>query len=201
MDNISQEDKEKWIQDYIAEQNENNKKINEMMHSTKYIKWLIQFTKDKEGFADDDWLYFPEEISESDRKNVELLNLFYRGIEKYAQQNYIYPKSRDYCNYYKIKLGEYGFEIGVLVGQGAAFFCNKAPIDNAKDFINFKDIMIGKKQENVYQINIKLDSLAEMVIDAYESGVPVEAIIETFDNAIENITTRKNKTRRLTKEE
>ena len=57
--------------------------------------------------------------------------------------------------------------------------------------IDFNDIIIGKKQDNVDQINATLDSLSNMVITAYESGVPIEAIVSTLDNTIKEITSKK----------
>ena len=51
--------------------------------------------------------------------------------------------------------------------------------------------MIGKKQDNVDQINATLDSLSNMVITAYESRVPIEAIVSTLDNTIKGITSKK----------
>ena len=197
---MTKEEKEKWVRDYFKKYNEDIEKRNEIMSGTKYIKWLIQFTEDKEGFSDEDWLYFPDEINDTDRSNVEMLRLFYEGIEEYANNNYIYPTPCDFGNYYKVKFNKFGFEIGVLAGQGTVFFCNKAPIENEKDFIDFYNVMIGKKQNNTDQIRASLDSLSQMVIATYENGVPIEAIINTLDDTIENITLkREDKSKKLLK--
>ena len=162
--------------------------MNDIMHGTKYIKWLLKFTKDKEGFSSDDWLYFPEEISDNDRENVELLGLFFHGIEEYADQNYIYPLPYGkFGYYYNIKINKIGFEIGVLVGQGTLFFCNKKPIEKDKSYINFKDIMIGKRQENAEQIDASLDNLSKMIENIYNNGVPIEAINDTYNKTINDL--------------
>ena len=186
-----QERMKKWAEKYIAEQRENDLKIKNMMSNTTYIEWLKQFTQDKEGFSDDDWLYFPEKISESDKKNVEILHLFYNGIGRYAEKNHIYPTPCDFGNFYRVKLNGFGFEIGILVGQGTVFFFNKVSLEDDKEFIDFNDIMTEKKQDNVDQINTTLESLSNMVVTAYESGVPIEAIINTLDNTIKGITSKK----------
>lgn len=181
----------KWAEDYIAKEKVKSEKIKSMMSNTAYIEWLNQFTQNKDRFSDNDWLYSPEKISESDRENVEKLCLFYEGIGNYAQQNHIYPIPCGFGNFYRVKLNGFGFEIGILVGQGTAFFFKKVSLEDDKKFIDFNDIIIGKKQDNVDQINASLDSLSSMVITAYESGVPIEAIVSTFDHTMKGITSKK----------
>ena len=188
----------KLVDEYIAKKKVKSEKIKKMMSNTAYIEWLNQFTQDKYGFSDDDWLYFPEKISESDREKVEQLCLFYEGIDKYAEKNHIYPTPCEFGNFYSVKINDLGFEIGILVGQGTVFFFNKASLEDGKEFIDFNDIMIGKKQDNVDQINATLDSLSNMVVTAYESGVPIEAIVSTLDNTIKGINSKKeDKTKTL----
>ena len=148
-----QEKMKNWIERYIAEQKEKDEKIKNIMSNIAYIEWLKQFTQDKEGFSDDDWLYFPEKINESDRENVKNLCLLYEGIDKYSQQKHIYPIPCEFGNFYRVKLNGFGFEIGILVGQGTVFFFNKASLEDDKEFIDFNDIMTRKKQDNVDQIN------------------------------------------------
>ena len=192
----------KWVEEYISKEKLKSEEIKGMMSNTAYIEWLNLFTQDKGGFSDDDWLYFPEKISEFDRKNVEKLCLFYEGIDNYAQQNYIYPVSCEFGNFYRVKLNGFGFKIGILVGQGTVFFFNKDSLEKDKDFIDFNDIMTGKKQDNVDQINATLDSLSNMVITAYESGVPIETIVNTLDNTIKEIMSKgEDKTKTLVRKQ
>ena len=117
--------------------------------------------------------------------------MFYEGVDKYSQQNHIYPILCECGNFYRVKLNDFGFKIGTLVGQGTVFFFNKVALEDDKEFINFNDIMIEKKQDNVDQINAILDSLSNMVITAYENGVPIEAIVSVIDNTIKGITSKK----------
>ena len=199
---MTEEEKEQWIKEYCESINKRNEKMKKMMSSTKYIQWLIKFTKDKEGFSDDDWLYFPEKINDTDKENVEMLSLFYKGIEKYAEKNYIYPTPCSFGNYYKVRFNKYGFEIGILIGQGTVFFCNKTPIENENDFIDFFRIMIGKDQNNTKKTKASLDSLSQTIINIHESGIPIEAIIETIDNTIEKISFKEEiKSKKLIKSE
>ena len=69
----------------------------------------------------------------------------------------------------------------------------KIILEEDKDFIDFNDIMTLKKQDNVDKINTILDSLSSMVIATYESVVPIDAIVNKFDNTIEEITSKKRK--------
>lgn len=185
---------DKWIDDFIKKQKIKDMEIKSIISNTNYFEWLNLFTQDKESFFDDEWLYFPEAILESDRKNVEKLCLFYEGIDRYASSNYIYPTPwKDFGNYYRIRLNQFGYEIGMAIGQGSHFFCRKASIDNPEEFIDFNDIMNDKKQNQVDFITTNLDSLSNMVLTAYENGVPIEAIVNRLDQTIKKINSREEK--------
>ena len=144
-----QERIKKWAEEYLAKENARNIKMQEMLSNTDYIKWLDKFTIEHSSFSDDDWLYFPEKISKEDLEKVNNLHLMYRGIEKYASENYICPTDCDFGNFYKIKLENTGFEIGILIGQGTLFFCNRVQIENQKDFIDFNDILNNKTDDSL----------------------------------------------------
>lgn len=138
---------EKWVESWIKYQMKKNIKINNMMSNTEYLEWLDQFTIDKEEFADDDWLYHPEQINDYDKEKVKDLSLFYFGIQDYAIGNQINPTDCEFGNYYRVKLNELGFEIGILIGQGTIFFCKKVSIDEEKEFIDFNDIIEFNKKD------------------------------------------------------
>lgn len=182
---------DKWIDEFIAKTKARNEKIETMMSNTNYIEWLNSFTKDKEKFADDDWVYCPEKLDETDREKVSMLSMLYEGIEKYALENYIFPTPCDFGEFYRVKLNDFTFEVGIMVGQGTIFFFNKTSLEDGKDFIDFNDVITKTKKDNVDQINSILDSLSKMVVSAYENGVPIEAIINTLNETIEDITSKK----------
>lgn len=182
-----QEEIKRWVEEYLAKENAKSIKIQKMLSNTDYIKWLVSFTVEHSSFFDDDWLYFPEKISKEDLEQVNNLHLMYHGIEKYASKNYIYPTECKFGNFYKIKLENTGFEIGVLVGQGTSFFCTRVQVENKKDFIDFNDIINNKENDNVAIIKNKLNELSNLVISLYKSGVPGEAIVITLDNALNEI--------------
>lgn len=185
-----QEKNKKWIEEYIAKEKTNNIKRQEMLSNTDYMKWLDSFTIEHSKFSDDDWLYFPEKISKQDNEQVYNLRLLYEIIEKYASKNYIFPTTCDFGDFYKIKFEHTGFEIGMLAGQGVLFFCNRVQIENEKDFIDFNDILNNKKNDNVTTIKNKLNELSNLVVSLYKSGIPLEAIVITLDNTLNEINTQ-----------
>ena len=95
-----QERIKKWAEKYLAKENARNIKMQEMLSNTDYIKWLDKFTIEYSSFSDNDWLYFPEKISKEDLEKVNNLHLMYRGIEKYASENYICPTDCNFGNFY-----------------------------------------------------------------------------------------------------
>ena len=125
---------------------EYNKKSLDLVSNNKYFEWLRDFTEDKNGFSDQDWLYFPEELSKSDRDNVGKLSLFYDCVEDYANQYHISPIKCEFGKFYTIKLDDCGLQIGILEGQGVETFCQKIQIEKDNDFIDFNDIINSYKE-------------------------------------------------------
>ena len=150
--------------------------------------------QDKDTFFDDDWSYSPLEIKDNDKKNVDNLYLFYEGIEDYAAKNYIYPAILNYGSFYKIRLYNLGFEVGMISGQGTSFFCKKVIVndENIEDFIDFNDIMTNKKQENVDVITDELSRVRNSIMLAYEKGIPAPAIIDTLEDTTKEIVSKGN---------
>ena len=138
----------KWVEEYIAKEKVKSEKIKSMMSNTAYIEWLNQFTQDKDGFSDDDWLYFPEKISESDRENVEKLCLFYEGIDKYSQQNHIYPIACEFGNFYRVKLNKDNYILSK---------------EDKDSFINFIEQVDSTNKE--YD---KIQTLSNTLVNAHE---------------------------------
>jgi len=148
----------KWLDEYLIKENIKNIKIQKILSNTDYMRWLEIFTIEHLSFFDNDWLYVPERISKKDYEQVDNLHLLYFGIKKYASENNLNPTYcyDDWGNFYKIKFGNVGFEIGLLLGQGNQFFCNRVGIENEKDFIDFNDISKNKKIANESDSRIDL---------------------------------------------
>lgn len=168
-----QEKVRKIAEEFKAQQPAKNSKMQEMFSNTDYLKWLESFTIENPSFCDDNWLYFPEQISEEDYEKVKNLNLLFEGIELYAQKNYIYPEECSFGWYYNIKFNNVGYEIGTLVGQGTLFYCKRTPIDEKIEYIDFNDIINGKKRDNADAIAQQLQDLSNKVIELYKNGIPL----------------------------
>lgn len=119
---------------------------NTLIKDYEYINWLISFTLDNGTFWDDDYKYKEETLSDIDKENVSKLGIFYDAINDYADQNIIYPFPCGFGNFYQITYNNVGFEIGILAGQGIAFFCNRTATN--PNFIDFNDIVKYGKKEN-----------------------------------------------------
>ena len=195
---IDKEKADKFINDFFERLKISEAKRKEMFSNTNYVKWLESFTIEHPVFSDDDWLYFPEKISQEDNEKVKNLHLFYEGIELYAKNNYIYPTKCDFGGYYNIKLDNISYEIGMLVGQGTLFFCNRKPIDKDLEYIDFNDIMADKKKDGVDVITEQLKDLSDKILELHKKGIPLDALIETLDTTLTGIKEKeKNPTKTL----
>lgn len=175
----------KIAEERILKENKKNERINILMSTIDYIDWLIKFTNDNNGFSDDDWTYAYEKLDPKDMEKVNELSLFYEGIFRYARENYIYSISRPFGDYYPIRVGDIGFEIGMMTGQGTKFYCNR--VTPNENFIDYIDILTNKKQDNVDYIKENLDLLSGVINRLYESGVPFEAIESAINKAMGKI--------------
>lgn len=153
-----------------------------MSSNDDYIIWLENFTSKYSKFSDDDWLYCPEKISEIDQNNVKKLNLFFDGIETYASKNYIYPTPNEWGSFYSIKYNDVGYNIGLAVGQGVIFYCERTQVIDG--YLDFMDIINDKKQKNSDSIRNELDKLSQSIKNLINNGIPIPAIIDTFESNI-----------------
>ena len=199
LNDLKMEESQEMIKKIAAERIEKEKKRTEkkerIMSGIEYIEWLKRFTKDNDGFTDDDWTYSYEKLNESDQEKVNDLILFYEGIFKYAMDNYIYSTKTDFGEYYKLRIGDIGFRIGYITGQGTMFYCKKVKMEDEPDFIDFMDIITNKEQENTSYIKKNLDYLSNVIRNVYSSGeIPIDAIIDEIEKTISSITRKeKNK--------
>ena len=124
----------KSVVERIIERIEKEKKL---VSNYDYISWLEKFTLKHEGFNDGTWLYTPEEISKEDLANVKDSCAFFDGIRKYCDKYYINTESRGSfereCIH--IKHHNVGYEIGLVVGQGAyVYVIREEPASDAIEF-------------------------------------------------------------------
>ena len=129
----SKEIMKRIVEENIKKERQKNEKIKSLMSNTDYIEWLIEFTKDKEGFSDDDWIYSSEKLDDVAKEKVDDLQLFFEGIYQYSRINYIYSLTRPLGECYKIRIGDIGFEIGYLSGQGTKFYCRRILLEEMEN--------------------------------------------------------------------
>ncbi len=183
--------------EFVSRKKDVEEIIKDMMTKKGYLSWLIYFTQDRSSFTEESLFYLEED--DPNRDFIKRFDLFYKGIEKYAKDNYIYPEHREYGSFYEIKYEDIGFEIGIIRKQGIEYFCKRVPIDNDR-FIDFNDIMNNKTQDNVPLISNSLFVFDEMIKFFYENGVPIEAIINSFNNTVNDLKIKdKNAKKRVKK--
>lgn len=117
-----------------------------------YMKWLESFTKIHPKFTDDAWLHSQEEISEEDYNNVIKLNSIFKALDRYADANYITSNSDECGIYYTITFNGVPYKIGVIVGQGTIFYCER--LKTCSNSISFDDISQNKPAPNTQQIDV-----------------------------------------------
>ena len=156
-----------YIEELLEKEKYKEKKTKELLSDYSYIEWLVNYTNEKKSFFSDD--------NEKD-ENVKNLEYFFNGIDKYASDNYIYSIPNEFGEYYNIKYNNIGLEIGYIAGQGIYFYCNKVQIDNEDKFIDFDYIITNKKQPNTVYIEQSLNKINNIIIELYNSGMPLDDI-------------------------
>ena len=172
--------------DFVKKELEKERIRKQLTSNTDYVEWLLDFTKYKDSFADDDWDYSIEKLNEEDQSRVDNLSLFFEGIYSYARRNYIPSCGNQLGEFHQIVYNGVVLEIGYMTGQGTYFYCkrNAPQIDTAIDFI---DIVNNKKQDNVDYIESSIEDLANRMINLHNSGVPIDAIDIAIDKAYKHI--------------
>ncbi len=176
----------KHVEEMIEKQKRQKEIMKEMLSNTDYIEWLIDFTKDRESFADSDWDYSSEKLNDIDQNNVNNLSLFFEGVYNYARDNYLYSTMRPFGESFQLKINDIGLEIGYMSGQGTLFYCKRIPLTD-DSFIDINDIITNKKQDNVDSITGDLNYLSDTINNLYKRGVPLEAISTIINRTISEI--------------
>lgn len=180
-----------WLDDYFQKILEKEDKMKKMINDSSYVTWLEEFTKKYSAFGDDDWLYNPLDIPKEDMQNVQMLQLLYNIIDKYAQSNYIYPTYTEFGSYYVISYNNIGYRIDMMVGQGGVFSCQRVEVTDGT--IKFQDIQNNRKLEKTDFINCKLQVLADLIETMILEEIPIEAIENTTTKSIDRVVKRRKK--------
>lgn len=179
----------KWAEDYKKQQEEKKQIVKWMIESDEYISWLERWTVQYSQFCDDDWLYCPNDISKEDKEKVDIFYLLFNLIDEYAGRNFISNNPCDFGCYYLIKNNNVGYQIGMMAGQGVIHFCKRVEV--VDECIDFKDIQVNKKLENVILIEGNLEKLACLITVIAEDNTPLDAIVSTTENTVKKILARR----------
>lgn len=188
---MSKEEKiNEWFKNYMEERKKEKQIKSSMFSGYEYIAWLDRITKENGTISDEDLLY-NDSLNEYDRQGIKNLNLFFDGIQEYATNNYIYPISEPYCELYNIKYNDSGLQLGITYGQGVSLFCKGVKVEEMDEYIDFADIINGKKSSKVEVINKNLERLTTLIYELYDNGVPIEAIRNTCNSVVEELVKKK----------
>ncbi len=95
----------------------------EIMSNDNYLNWLEGFTRTRLEFQSDSYYL---EYSPTDQQGVNQLGYLYRGINKYARENGVYPVLHTQGSFYSLEHNGVGFEIGTKVCNGIiSYYCKR----------------------------------------------------------------------------
>lgn len=163
-------------------------KIEDLLTDADFFAWLDIFTQEYEDFDDGRWKHRHNEISEEDRTNIERLNFLYEAIRLWAEKNKIYPNLREYAEFYEVRIGNTGYEIGIDTSNGLSYFCNR--VEEMPRFIDFDDILADKRVENVEAKLEAWKQLSKIVQTLSGFGVPENAVQDKIEDIIAKVYTK-----------
>lgn len=139
-----------------------------------YIEWIAWFCEKNAGFSNDLYKYNNEGVSKINIENVEKLELFFRKIENYADNNGVEPSMTvgDFVatKSYYLEYKNLVYAVGYICDHDTIFYCSRvhSEIDPEKivkyedleEFLNIKTKVIGncdskKPMKKIRRINQK----------------------------------------------
>ena len=172
------------ISEKMIEEKQREERIRSLMSNTSYIEWLIDFTEGRGGFYDSDWDNPEEKLNPEDQERIKALPLFFSGIFNRAKSNSIHSSMGGLEEFYHIKYGNVGLEIGCINGQGTSYYCKRIPLEHVIDFM---DIMTPTKKEYDAAIMDRLRVLSNTIECLYNNGTPATAMIEAVNDTIDRL--------------
>lgn len=152
-----------------------------LVSNFEYISWLEEFTLRYESFTDDSWLYKGEELSETDKANVDKINILFEAVSDYCHKYYIDTTGKERFESERVYVKHNGvvYQIGLVVGQGAyVYVTRQEPTDVA---IEFSDVVNDKKPADFDAKDEQVKKLAQIVADMKALNVPISIILETVN--------------------
>jgi len=172
-----------YVQKFIEELNRKEKEKQKLIENYDYINWLEKFTESEEhsSFASDTWLYFPEKISVEDNANVDKLDMFFEVLQEYCETHLIETsvKAMFSTNVIHIMHNNIGYEVGLVVGQGAFVYVSREEIN--ENSIEFSAIMNNVPPKDYEAKAGMLDTLDFLIATLKEKDVPQKNIINIVE--------------------
>lgn len=163
---------------FLEEIKRKNNEKRELISNYEYISWLEKFTLIHECFSDDSWLYKPKELSEADNANVKKLSIFFEILYDYCNKYYINVSSKEVfeAERINIKHNGIGYQIGLVVGQGAYVYVERKVPEN--DAIEFCDVLNGTIPENFEVKKAMIKKYEQLITEMKAIGIPKAVILE-----------------------
>ena len=133
-----------YVKQFVERINKDEETKKAIVKDFKYFSWLEGFvTKNNGSFSDDQWIYFPEKITNTEKSNVAKLHLLFSALYDFAKAHRIPDeKSRTFSgSSVYVQYNSNIYKIGFLAGQGVFFFCEKIANRKVKNVINFNDVV------------------------------------------------------------
>ena len=108
----------------------------------------------------------------------------------YYKDAYYYPDDVDSYGYYLpygYFLSQQYFNDEQMEGNGTYYFCNKLQCGDNLDFIDFNDILLGKKKSNTHTFDDTLWAFSEVIKNLKLKGVPSELIYDTVRSVLDSM--------------
>lgn len=158
-----------------------------ILSNDKYIRWLCDFSLKHNNFTDDEWGFNVEDIPKKDRENARYLGLLFSCIKDFADDNCICPIIDDEITFYRVFYDGNCLEIGFKGGNGTYYFCNRIQCGDNLDFIDFNDILIGKRLDDKQKYDGILWAFSQIIKNISARGVPPELIESTVKKVLDEI--------------
>lgn len=157
-----------------------NLKKQELVASYDYISWLEKFTLSHEYFADDSWAYKPDEISQSDLENVQVLDIFFGALSEFCHKYYINTAWNEMYEEERInvKYNGIGYQFGLVVGQGAYVYVKR--VDVTDTAIDFADVLNDVAPVDFEAKKALLTKFKAIVDEMKSINIPLAAMLNTF---------------------
>lgn len=157
-----------------------------ILKDTDYINWLVTFLNKTQGFIVEE-LLLNDNLSEEDKKNIAMLPSFYKVLEHYAHNNYLYPNLDNNMLEFSFTYLNHYYKIGTLKDSpGLLHLCRETKKEKIS-YIDFSDVLVNRPLRFKNYITADLKSLKLMITELHARGVPLNAIEESVKETVESL--------------